>query len=360
MEATREQFGILEDGTAIEMVTLKNRAGITAKVITLGAALQSLLLPDRDGLFADVVLGHDTPLEYMSGSCFFGGSIGRYANRIAGGTFMLDGKRYQLPVNDDPNCLHGGNGFDKRVWAIKSMSDGPPASVVLHYRSVDGDQGFPGNLDITATYSLDDQGRLAIEYEAATDAPTIVSLTNHSYFNLAGADADRSALESLLTLDADYFTPVDETLIPTGEIRRVEDTPFDFRAGVRPAARVRDAGCEQLRIARGYDQNMVLSGEAGTLRRAARLEDPQSGRVVELSTTAPGMQFYSGNFLDGTIVGKGGTLYRQGDGIAFEPQLFPDSPNQPDFPSARLDPGSIYRNRIVYDFFTADAVPSVQ
>ena len=351
MKATREPFGTLDDGTVVEAVTLANEGGVTARVITLGATLQALMIPDRDGAFADVVLGYDSPEEYRRGSAFFGASIGRYANRIARGRFTLDGVAYQLPVNDPPNCLHGGDcGFDKGLWTIESTSDGPPASVVLRYRSADGEAGFPGNLDATATFSLDAQNQLSIDYEALTDAPTIVNLTNHSYFNLGGAASGRSALDAVLTLHAERYTPVDATMIPTGAVDPVAGTPFDFREAHRISARVRDGSCEQLRFAGGYDHNFVIDGSPGTLRPAARLIDEQSGRALDILTSAPGMQFYSGNSLDGTITGKGGELYRQGDGVAFEAQGFPDSPNQPDFPSKRLDPGDQYRNRIVYSF----------
>ena len=353
-DAQRERFGALDDGTVIEAVTLTNANGVSARVMTLGAVLQSLEVPDREGRSADIVLGYDTPAEYLANPQYFGATVGRYANRIAAGKFTLDGKGYTLATNDGPNHLHGGPlGFDKRVWRIVSVESGPSASVTLGYRSPDGEEGYPGNLDVTATYTLDEQNQLTIEYRATTDAPTIVNVTNHSYFNLGGASGHETALDHVLTLHADRFTPVDKTLIPTGEVRPVAGTPFDFRQPTAIGARVRDAGDEQLRIGLGYDHNFVVDGEAGALRPAVRLEDPQSGRVMELLTTAPGVQFYSGNFLDATAIGKGGQMYRQGDGLCFEPQVFPDSPNQESFPSSRLDPGQTYRNTMVLRFSAA-------
>lgn len=353
-EARRERFGQLDDGTAIEAVMLTNSRGVSARVITLGATLQSLLVPDRDGRADDVVLGYDTAAEYLAKPQYFGVTVGRYANRIARGRFTLDGQQYVLETNDGPNHLHGGRrGFDKRVWTIQSVRSGREASVTLAYRSPHNEGGFPGTLDVTATYSLSDANELTIVYRATTDRPTIVNLTNHALFNLAGERARADALGARLTLNASAYTPVDDTLIPTGEIRPVAGTPFDFRAPVAVGARIRDGRDPQILIGRGYDHNFVVDGAAGTLRPALRLEDPQSGRVMEMAVTAPGVQFYSGNFLNGTVVGKAGRIYRQGDGLAFEPQVFPDAPNRPDFPSARLDPGQTYLNRMVLRFSTA-------
>jgi aldose 1-epimerase len=326
-------------------VTLSNANAMSATILPLGATLQALWVPDRNGVLADVLLGHDSAQEYLDARNFFGSTVGRYANRIANGHFTLDGRDYALATNNGANHLHGGEGgLDRRLWEVRSATG---ASVTFFYRSPNGEDGYPGTLDITATYSLSDANELAIEYQATTDAPTIVNITNHAFFNLAGAGGD--AMDQRLTLHASHYTPVDERLIPTGALDSVEGTPFDFREPTTIGARVRDAN-QQIRIGRGYDHNYVVLGEAGTLRPAARLEDPVSGRVMEMLVTAPGVQFYSGNFLDGTAIGKGGRAYRQGDGIALEPQFHPDSPNRPDFPSSRLDPGETYRNAIVLRF----------
>ncbi|HEY6644370.1 aldose epimerase family protein [Povalibacter sp.] len=349
-EAKRMQFGKLDDGTAIEAVELSN-GKVSAKIITLGASVQSLTVPDRNGKAGDVVLGYATPAEYLAKPQYFGATVGRYANRIRAGKFSLDGKSYQLATNDGPNHLHGGvRGFDKVVWKIDSVKSGSPSSVVLSHVSPDGDGGYPGTLKVTATYSLNDKNELSVEYQATTDKPTIVNITNHSYFNLAdGGDI----LGHRLTLLADAYTPVDATLIPTGERRKVAGTPFDFREPHTIGARVRDGNDEQIRFGRGYDHNYILRGDAGTLRLAAKVEDPASGRVMELLVTAPAVQFYSGNFLDGTSIGKAGRIYRQGDALCLEPQVFPDAPNHPDFPSARLNPGQTYTNTMVFRFSVA-------
>jgi aldose 1-epimerase len=353
-EVTRAQFGELGNGTRIEAIELSNSSGVTARIITLGATLQSLSVPDRNGSSADIVLGYSTADEYLQKPQYFGATVGRYANRIAGGRFTLDDRDYSLPVNDGKNHLHGGpQALDKVVWKIESATGGSPAEVVLSYRSPDGDQGYPGTLDITAIYTLNDQNELAVEYRATTDEPTIVNITNHAYFNLAGEAEGRDVMDHRLTMVADRYTPVDETLIPTGELRQVVGTVFDFRKPQAIGLRIRDGGDQQIRFGRGYDHNFVINGPAGSLRSGARVEDPRSGRVMEVLTTAPGIQFYSGNFLDGTTVGKSGRVYRQGDALCLEPQVFPDSPNQPDFPSPRLDPGDTYMNKMVFRFSTA-------
>jgi aldose 1-epimerase len=352
--ATRSPFGTLADGTKIEAVTLANSHGISARIMTLGATLQSLVVPDREGRRDDIVLGYDTAAEYLARPNYFGASIGRYANRIAKGKFTLDGKTYTLQTNDGPNALHGGSkGFDKRIWKIESVASGPEAKAVLSYVSADGEEGYPGELHVTATYALDDNNQLHLEYRATTSKPTIVNLTNHSYFNLAGGSANKDVMAEKVTLHAARFTPVDATLIPTGERRAVAGTPFDFRKPMVVGSRIRDGADQQVRFARGYDQNFIVDGTPGTLRPAARVEDPGSGRVLEISVTAPGIQFYTGNFLDGTYIGKKSRAYRQGDAICLEPGDFPDAPNHPDFPSARLDPGKTYVNTIVYRFTTA-------
>jgi aldose 1-epimerase len=352
-EVTRKDFGTLADGTKVEAIVLSNAGGTSATIITLGATIQSLAVPDRDGNSADIVLGHATAEEYLQKPQYFGATVGRYANRIDAGRFTLDGKEYSLPTNDGKNHLHGGPlGLDKAVWNVERARSGSPATVTLTHVSPDGENGYPGALDITATYSLTDRNELSVEYRATTDKPTIVNITNHAYFNLAGEAAHSDVLDHRLMLAADRYTPVDETLIPTGELRSVAGTAFDFRKGEAIGLRIRDGSDGQIRFGRGYDHNFVINGADGSLRPAARVEDPDSGRVMELLTTAPGVQFYSGNFLDGTTVGKGGRVYRQGDAFCLEPQVFPDAPNKPAFPSARLDPGDTYVNTMVFRFST--------
>jgi aldose 1-epimerase len=350
VEARRVDFGTLQDGTKVAAAEMSNGAGLSVRIIALGAAIQSLSVPDRNGISGDVVLGHDSPRDYVAKPQYFGATVGRYANRIARGKFTLDGRQYTLETNDGPNHLHGGvHGLDKVLWKIDEVTSGPPARVVLSHVSPDGAGGYPGTLVITAIYSLGERNDLWVEYRATTDRPTIVNITNHSYFNLAGTG---DVLGHRLMLYAENYTPVDATLIPTGESRSVAGTPFDFQRPRAIGQFIRDGHDEQLRIGRGYDHNFVISGQPGYrgLRPAAWLNDPVSGRVLELSTTAPGLQFYSGNFLDGTVVGKGGRIYRQGDALCLEPQLFPDSPNHPLFPGARLDPGQEYVNTMVFRF----------
>jgi aldose 1-epimerase len=348
--ATRAPFGALADGSKVEAVTLTNGAGVSARIMTLGATLQSLVVPDKAGHKDDVVLGYDTAQEYLSHPDYFGASVGRYANRIAKGKFTLDGKSYTLATNDGPNSLHGGlKGFDKRMWKIDSVTSGPEAKAVFSYVSADGEEGFPGELKVTATYALNEQNELRLDYRATTSKPTVLNLTNHSYFNLSGNDA-RDVMGDMVTLHAERFTPVDATLIPTGERRAVAGTVLDFRTPHRVGDRIRDAREQQIRYGRGYDHNFIVDGAAGTLRPAAVVTEPVSGRTLELSTTAPGVQFYTGNFLDGTFFGKGSRAYRQGDAICLEPGVFPDSPNRPDFPTSRLNPGQAYVNTIVYKF----------
>jgi len=350
-EARRVDFGTLQDGTRVAAVDLSNGARMSVRVIALGAAIHSLSVPDRTGKVADVVLGYDTPREYLAKPQYFGATIGRYANRIAHGKFTLDGRQYTLETNDGSNHLHGGaHGFDKALWSIDNVTSGSPARVVLSYVSRDGAGGYPGTLKTTATYTLSERNELSVEYRATTDRPTIVNITNHTFFNLAGATGHDDILSHRLTLHADAYTPVDATLIPTGERRKVAGTAFDFRQARIIGQFIHDGRDEQLRLGRGYDHNFVLNGRAGTLRPAARLEDPLSGRVMELLTAAPGLQFYSGNFLDGASIGKTHRIYRQGDGLCLEPQVFPDAPNRADFPSARLDPGQEYVNTMVLRF----------
>jgi len=351
-QAHRASFGALSDGTRIEAVDLSSHAGIRVRIITLGARIQSLYTPDRAGKSGDIVLGFSSPQQYFADGNYFGATVGRFANRIGKGRFTLDGHSYQLSVNDHGNSLHGGaRGFDKRVWKIDSLRGGASASVVMSYVSPDGEEGYPGTLHVTATYTLSDNGELRIDYRATTDKPTIINMSGHSYFNLASSPAHFSTMRDLLQINASHYTPVDSVLIPTGSIVPVANTPFDFRKPTPIGLHIRDGNDAQIRYCHGYDMNFVLDGRpGGTPRLAARVEDPRSGRVLEVYTTAPGVQFYSGNFLDGTIVGKHGIVYRQGDAVVLEPQDFPDAPNHPNFPSATLRPGATYHNVIVYRF----------
>jgi aldose 1-epimerase len=351
-EAKREPFGALADGRQIESVILSNKAGIRVRIMTLGAAIQSLSVPDRSGQAGDIVLGFDSPQGYLQNPSYFGATVGRFANRIAKGHFTLDGKDYTLATNDHGNHLHGGlKGFDKVVWSIESVKSASPATAVFSYTSPDGEEGYPGTLHVTASYSLNDAATLRVEFKATTDKSTIVNISNHSYFNLS-AETGAPVLSHLLLVNASKYTPVDAGLIPTGELRAVAGTPFDFRKATAIGTRVRDGRDQQIRYGRGYDHNFALDGTVGELRLAARVADPSSGRIMEIFSKAPGLQFYSGNFLDATIAGKGGRLYREGDALVLEPQLFPDAPNQKSFPSARLDPGSTYVNTMEYRFST--------
>lgn len=352
-EAKRETFGNMPDGIRVDAVVLSNGHGVSARVLALGASLQSLALPDRNGRIANVVLGYESLDGYLEKPQYFGATVGRYANRIAKGHFTLDGRGYDLPVNDGPNSLHGGTrGFDKVLWTIGEVKhDADKASVTLTYTSPDGDMGYPGKLAVTAVYTLFGDNRLSIDYRATTDKPTIVNLSNHAYWNLSG-EGSGSVMGQRLTIPAQAYLPVDATSIPTGEIRKVDGTPFDFRQG-KPIGRDIRMHDEQLLNGRGYDHNWVISrAEAAAPRIVARVEDPVSGRVLTLKSAQPGLQFYSGNFLDGTTVGTGGHVYRQGDAFVLEPQLYPDTPNRPSFGSARLDPGHVYRNLIIYEFTT--------
>ena len=346
-------YGTLEDGTPVGGIELSNSNGVAVRIMALGATIQSLQVPDREGNNADIVLGHNTAAEYLRQPQYYGASVGRYANRIAGGKFTLDGKSYTLELNDGPNHLHGGvRGFDKVIWEIESAAGGSPARAVLTHTSPNGAGGYPGTLQVRAVFSLTDDNQLGISYEATTDQPTIVNITNHAYFNLAGEAGNDNIMAHELVLNADRYTPVDASLIPIGELRSVAGTPFDFRSPRPIGARVRDGSDQQLRYGRGYDHNFAINDADGTLRMAAVLHDPASGRVMELLTTAPGVQFYSGNFLNASTVGKSGHMYRQGDALCLEPQVYPDAPNQPEFPSSRLDPGEIYRNTMLFRFKT--------
>lgn len=356
-EARRFVFGRLPDGRMVPAVTLTNAHGISATVITYGATLQSVIMPDRNGRRADVTLGYDNLRQYLEKPQYFGATVGRFANRIAKGRFTLDGKTYQLPVNNGPNSLHGGTaGFDKVLWAITSVRRGPTASVTLRYVSRNGDQGYPGTMTVDATYSLDEKNNLTIDYRATTDKPTIVNISNHSYWNLQGEGSAGGAMGHIVTIPAETYLPTDATSIPTGVFEPVAGTAFDFRAPQAVGARVRNATESQIVFGRGYDHNWVIGRKVTpTLHLMARVREPVSGRGFELWSNQPGLQFYSGNFLDGTSSGKSHRLYREGDAIVMEPQIFPDTPNQPAFGSARLAPGEIYHNVISYRLTSGQA-----
>jgi len=342
----RESFGTTSRGEAVSVYTLKNAQGMELRVINYGGIILSLKVPDRNGRLGDVVLGYDSLADYERSSPYFGAIIGRYGNRIARGRFTLDGKTYTLATNNGPNHLHGGvKGFDKVVWDAELFESGKQVGLIFRYTSPDGEEGYPGTLQATVTYTLTDQNELIFDYHATTDRQTPVNLTQHSYFNLAG-DGKGDILGHVVTLNADRFTPVDSTLIPTGEIRSVAGTPFDFRNATAIGARI-EQDDQQLRYGRGYDHNFVLNKGGDGPSLAARVHEPTSGRVMEISTTEPGLQFYSGNFLDGTLVLRDGTAVRQGDAFCLEPQHFPNSPNEPAFPSTVLCPGERYRSRIV-------------
>ena len=349
--AESRPFGTTPDGASVELITLRSPSGIELDVATYGGTVTRLLAPDRSGERADIVLGHEWLQSYLAGTPYFGAIIGRYGNRIAGGRFTLDGNEYVLAVNNGPNHLHGGLvGFDKVVWDAEPYVKAREAGVILTHVSPDGDEGYPGELSVQVVYALSADGELRIDYEATTDAPTILNLTHHGYWNLAGHGAG-DILDHELALHAGRFTPVDETLIPTGELRSVQGTPFDFREPTRIGARI-ESDDEQIVFGGGYDHNFVLDGWVGDglLRPAAVLADPASGRVMEVLTTEPGLQFYSGNFLDGSDLGKEGVAYAHRTGLCLETQHFPDSPNQPDFPSTVLRPGETYRSTTVYRF----------
>ena len=352
-EARRETFGQL-DGRSVEAVVLTNTHGLKARIIAYGAALQELEAPDRDGRLADVVLSYPDMAGFVRKPQYFGATVGRFANRIAGARFGLDGRLYALSANDSANSLHGGRrGFDKVLWTISRMQGGPEASVTFTYVSPDGEEGYPGELRASVTYSLDEHDALTVRYAATTSRPTVLNLTNHSLFNIAGAASGRDVLSQRLTIAASAYTPVDASLIPTGEIRPVAGGAFDFRSPHLIGERIHNGAEPQLVIGRGYDHNFVIDGGVTPEPKfQARLEDPISGRAMEVSSTEPGLQVYSGNFLDATVVGKDGQIYRQADGLALEPQHFPDSPNRPEFPSTRLDPGQTYRQVSIYRFTT--------
>ena len=349
---TRAPFGVMPDGERVEVFTLRHASGMEVRAINYGAIITSIRVPDRAGRFADVVNGHDTLDGYLTRSRFFGAVVGRYGNRIAKGRFTLDGREYALAVNNGPNHLHGGvKGFDKVVWSARVNTTADSAAVVFERTSPDGEEGYPGTLRVVITYRLQsrvhdgaNEPELRVLYEATTDKATPVNLTQHSYFNLAGHAAG-DVLKHIVTINADRYTPVDATQIPTGVLASVAGTPFDFRQPTAIGARI-DADDEQLRIGGGYDHNFVLTESPF----AARVEEPASGRTLEVRTTEPGLQFYTGNKLDGSITGKGGAVYGKRSGFCLETQHFPDSPNHQNFPSTILKPGGIYSTQTVFRF----------
>jgi aldose 1-epimerase len=346
---TRIPFGVTPSGDSVDIFTLTNAHGMEARIMNYGGIMVSLKVPDRKGVLGDVVLGYDSLAGYLRSSPYFGAIVGRYGNRIANGRFTLDGATYHLATNNGPNALHGGlQGFDKVIWHAESFKRDSNVGVVLTYTSPDGDQGYPGMLHATVTYTLTPANELAVEYHATADKPTPINLTQHSYFNLAGAGKG-DILGEVLTINADRFTPVDSTLIPTGELAPVAGTPFDFRMPTAIGARIGQPD-SQLKNGGGYDHNFVLNRSDSGLSLAARVVDPETGRIMTVSTTQPGVQFYTGNFLDGSITGKGGHRYPKRYGFCLETQHFPDSPNHADFPSTILRPGAEYRSRTVFAF----------
>jgi aldose 1-epimerase len=344
-------FGTTPDGKAVMLYTLRNAAGMEAKITNYGGIIVSLTAPDRNGKYDDIVLGYDSLAGYIKVTPYFGALIGRYGNRIGKGQFTLDGKAYQLTVNDGANHLHGGKtGFDKVVWDAKEVTTADGPGLVLTYVSKDGEEGYPGTLTATVTYTLKASNELVIEYAATTDKPTIVNLTAHSYFNLAGARSGKSILDHLMMIDADRYTPVDNGLITTGELKDVTGGPMDFRTPTAIGARI-GADDPQLHLGPGgYDHNWVLNSAGKSFAVNARVTEATTGRVLEVLSDQPGVQFYSGNFLDGTIIGKGGVKYEFRHGFCLEPQHFPDSPNKPAWPTVRLDPGQKYTAKIAYRF----------
>jgi aldose 1-epimerase len=348
----KAEFGKTPDGQTVDVYTLTNSEGMEVRAITFGGIITSIRVLDRNGKLDDVALGFDNLEGYLKNPPYFGAIIGRYGNRIARGRFTLDGNTYSLAINNRPNHLHGGNkGFDKLVWKAESFKNPDGVGIVFTHTSPDGDEGYPGNLSLRVTYTLNNKNEIAFDYEATTDKATPVNLTQHTYFNLAG-DGSRDILDHVLTIHASRLTPVDQTLIPTGELASVEGTPFDFRMPTAIGTRIA-ASDTQIRYGNGYDHNFVLDRTGDGLVLAAHVEEPTTGRVLEISTTEPGMQFYTGNFLDGSLTGKSGHVYKRRMGFALETQHFPDSPNKPEFPSTILMPGETYRSKTVFAFGVA-------
>jgi aldose 1-epimerase len=349
---TKSVFGRLDDGREVSIYTLTNNNGVVAQIINYGATVVSLQAPDRKGKTEDVVLGYDSLQGYINGTSYFGAIVGRYANRIAKGRFTLDGKQYQLTINNDDNHLHGGKiGFNKKLWEAKGSTNSPEPSLKLQYVSPDGEEGYPGTVTLNVIYTLTRRNELRIDYEGTTDKPTILNPTHHSYFNLSG-DFTTQILNHTLTIEADSYTPIDKNLIPTGQIAPIANTPLDFSKPVRIGAHINDSS-EQLTFAGGYDHNFVPRGSgAGKVRKAAELYDPTSGRLMTVYTDQPGLQFYTGNFLDGTAIGKNGVAYGYRTGLSLEAEDYPDAPNKPSFPSPILRPGEVYHQTTIYRFST--------
>ncbi len=353
MDIKKQSFGQIDDMAPVDLYTLTNVNGMEARITNYGATVVALFVADRNGKPGDVTLGYDSLQEYIKGPCYFGCIAGRYANRIAGGRFKLNDKEYFLAQNDGDNHLHGGvHGFDKALWRPREIEKDAGPGLELTYFSQNGEEGYPGNLSVTVVYTLTNQNELRIDFSAATDTPTIVNLTHHSYFNLAGAGSG-DILDHELMINADRFCPVDRSLIPTGEFRAVKGTPLDFTQPMTIGDRI-GLDDEQLALAKGYDHNWVLNKDADGPCLAARASERKSGRTLEVYTTQPGIQFYSGNFMENNITGKAGHVYHHRGGFCLETQHFPDSPNRPDFPSTILDPGSTYEHTTIYRFSAAD------
>ncbi|MGH7671123.1 MAG: aldose epimerase family protein [Gemmatimonadaceae bacterium] len=349
LSVRREPFGVLANGDSVHVFTLSNVNGVVVRVLDYGGIIQSIRTPDRNGKVADIVLGFDTLAKYVKDSPYFGAIVGRFANRIARGKFALDGKPYTLAINNGVNALHGGLvGFDKVVWNAEALTDPSSVGLLLTHTSPDGDQGYPGTLKVRVTYALNNRNELVIGYEATTDKPTIVNLTNHSYFNLAGAGTG-DVLKHIVTIYADSITPIDSTMIPTGKLAAVAGTPFDFRVPTTIGLHIDDDN-QQIKFAGGYDQNFVLNRKDTTsIVHAARVVEPTTGRTLDVYTTEPGIQFYTGNFLDGSFAGIGG-VYKNRYGFTLETQHYPDSPNHPNFPSVVLRPGQNFHSETVLRF----------
>jgi aldose 1-epimerase len=349
MSIEKAPFGKLADGQEVDLYTLKNAAGMEVKISNYGGIVVSWTAPDKNGKFEDITHGCDSLAGYIKGVPFFGALVGRYGNRIAKGKFTLDGQEYSLPINNGQNALHGGlKGFDKRIWTV-IPTDGEEPSLKLTYLSKDGEEGYPGNLSVEVIYTLQKDNALKIDYKATTDKATVVNLTNHAYFNLSG---DKDILNHDVVLNADKFLPVDATLIPTGELKSVTGTPFDFTTSHKIGERIDDSTDVQIKFGGGYDHCWVLTDSTQNLKLAATVHEAKSGRFMEVYTTEPAIQFYTGNFLDGTIVGKKGTTYGRRSGLCLETQHFPDSPNKPSFPTTVLKPGETYKTTTVYKFST--------
>lgn len=345
----KKSFGKLDDGREIFSFTLTNNNKVAAEIIDFGATVVSLVVPDKNGKFEDVVLGYDAVGEYAKGTSYFGAIVGRYGNRIGKGKFSIDGKEYQLAANNGENHLHGGNiGYNKVLWKGEFLEKKEGPAVKFTYISKDGEEGYPGTVKLEVIYTLANNNELSIEYNATTDKPTVFNPTHHSYFNLSG-NFENTILNNELMIDADTYTPVDAGLITTGKLEKVENTPMDFRKGVKIGAGI-DKEFEQLKFGKGYDHNWVLNNYNKQVRKVAELYEPVSGRVMDVSTDQPGIQFYSGNFLDGTVKGKKGVFYKFRTGLCLETQHFPDSPNKPEFPSVRLNPGEVYKHITIYKF----------